>query len=105
MVLDLRSKDFVINLDKHLDEPCKIKWDFQGNYMCSGGNDNKIFIWDIRKLKAVQCYKEHKAAVRALDWNPWHYGTLISGGGTQDRKIKFWNINKQESIWTIHAKS
>lgn len=31
------------------------------------------------------------AAVKAIAWSPHHHGLLVSGGGTADRCIRFWN--------------
>ena len=36
-------------------------------------------------------FKSHKAAVKAIAWNPHQSNILASGGGTADRCIKFWN--------------
>jgi cell division cycle 20-like protein 1 (cofactor of APC complex) len=55
----------------------------------SGGNDNNVFIYDIRKLdKKLDSYS-HSAAVKAITWLPNDH-TLATGGGTADKKIKFW---------------
>jgi len=32
--------------------------------------------------------------VKALAWCPWKTSLLASGGGRQDKKIIFWNGNK-----------
>jgi cell division cycle protein 20 (cofactor of APC complex) len=46
-------------------------------------------------MEVVPCLlmKQHKAAMKALDWCPFHCGLLASGGGTSDRTIKLWNLN------------
>jgi len=36
-------------------------------------------------------FDDHKAAVKAIAWSPHCQGLLASGGGTADRKIRFWN--------------
>lgn len=36
-------------------------------------------------------FSKHKAAVKAISWSPHQHGLLASGGGTADRKIRFWN--------------
>ena len=50
-------------------------------------------------------FNEHKAAVRALCWSPFNFGTLYSGGGNNDKTIKVWNINNSSSIHTIQTDS
>ena len=39
----------------------------------------------------VSKFSKHKAAVKAISWSPHQHGLLASGGGTADRKIRFWN--------------
>jgi len=34
--------------------------------------------------------------VKALAWNPHQHGVLVSGGGTADRCIRFWDTLKME---------
>ena len=59
--------------------------------MASGGNDNKLFVWNSSSLQPVHTFTEHLAAVKAIAWSPHHPGLLASGGGTADRCIRFWN--------------
>lgn len=37
-------------------------------------------------------YGEHKAAVKAIDWNPMHRHVLVTGAGANDRNIRIFNI-------------
>eukprot|EP00484_Ammonia_sp_Unknown_P026694 CAMPEP_0197034680 /NCGR_PEP_ID=MMETSP1384-20130603/12709_1 /TAXON_ID=29189 /ORGANISM="Ammonia sp." /LENGTH=852 /DNA_ID=CAMNT_0042464631 /DNA_START=211 /DNA_END=2769 /DNA_ORIENTATION=- len=116
MVRDIRindnNSDIVQELTFHKQEVCGLKWSEDSLYLASGGNDNRLAIWDIRyvpknnrfgqlsptgsdhedKHKPL-CYGKHKAAVKAITWSPHDSGLLASGGGTADRCIKFWNIN------------
>ena len=47
--LDLRTKSFVSNLQKHSQEVCGLRWSPEENFLASGGNENHIYVWDIRK--------------------------------------------------------
>ena len=38
-------------------------------------------------------FHEHTAAVKALAWDPHMSGVLATGGGTQDKTIRFWNVS------------
>ena len=38
-------------------------------------------------------FTQHTAAVKALAWDPHVPGILATGGGTQDKHIRFWNTN------------
>ena len=49
--------------------------------------------------------KQHKAAVKALDWCPFNRGLLASGGGTADRSIKLWNSNSGAMLKSIDTGS
>lgn len=62
-----------------------MSWSPNGNLLASGGNDNKVNIFDIRKSKkALFTIEEHKAAIRALEWCPWDSNLLATGGGSGD---------------------
>ena len=56
-------------------------------------------IWSARNSSTPEVqFNEHTAAVKALAWSPHKNGILASGGGTQDRTIKFWNTIKNQNI-------
>ncbi|KAI0061882.1 WD40 repeat-like protein [Artomyces pyxidatus] len=101
----------------HRQEVCGLRWNgdggAQGGLLASGGNDNKVCIWDLRSSKRpgprtgisgadeggvpnadtpLWKFHEHTAAVKALAWDPHVAGVLATGGGTQDKHIRFWNV-------------
>lgn len=78
-------------LSAHRQEVCGLKWSPDNQYLASGGNDNRLYVWNLHSLSPVQTYTEHLAAVKAIAWSPHHHGLLASGGGTADRCIRFWN--------------
>jgi len=90
---DHRSDDaFTQKLVGHRQEVCGLKWSFDDKQLASGGNDNKLFIWNIHSQRSpVIRFNDHTAAVKAIAWSPHCHGLLASGGGTADRKIRFWN--------------
>lgn len=78
----------------HKQEVCGLKWNSGQRQLASGGNDNKLLIWDHRgghPDNPLWKWHEHSAAVKAIAWNPHQPGVLVSGGGTQDKKMRFWN--------------
>uniref|UniRef100_A0A1Q3G3M5 Fizzy-related protein homolog n=1 Tax=Culex tarsalis TaxID=7177 RepID=A0A1Q3G3M5_CULTA len=75
----------------HRQEVCGLKWSPDNQYLASGGNDNRLYVWNQHSSNPVQSYSEHMAAVKAIAWSPHHHGLLASGGGTADRCIRFWN--------------
>ncbi|KAL5512582.1 hypothetical protein ACEPAG_3235 [Sanghuangporus baumii] len=107
----------------HRQEVCGLKWSLDGGVqnamLASGGNDNKVCIWDLRGSRRASTaaiaaagtdaaasttddmvndqqplykFHEHTAAVKALAWDPHMSGILATGGGTQDKTIRFWNV-------------
>jgi cell division cycle protein 20 (cofactor of APC complex) len=88
---DVRQRNYLISEWRgHLGKVTSLKWQKTGEYLASGGNDNQINIWD-RNGTSLYSLREHRAAVRALEWCPWQRNLLVSGGGAGDKTIKFWN--------------
>ena len=64
--------------------------------LASGGNDNKLILWNIYKGDMMIKLKEHKAAIRAVEFSPHQNNVLLSGGGTKDQSICVWNISTMQ---------
>ncbi|KAG8982876.1 substrate-specific activator of APC-dependent proteolysis [Tulasnella sp. JGI-2019a] len=121
---DLRApEDSYLRLSGHRQEICGLKWNSEGTQLASGGNDNKLLVWDAAWMGAsgrgagrnasrtafrdgevdaqpLWRFHEHQAAVKALAWSPHTSGLLVSGGGTQDKTIRTWNTaNGQLVNW------
>lgn len=62
-------------------------------------------IWDLAFSNAKDVFSEHKAAVKALAWCPWQRHLLVSGGGTADKSMKFWNTENGTLINSLDAES
>lgn len=76
----------------HKQEVCGLKWSFDGTQLASGGNDNKLMIWNLQNgSNPLAKFSQHTAAVKAIAWNPNQKGLLATGGGTADGHIRFWN--------------
>lgn len=88
-------------LSGHSQEVCGLKWSPNDSLLASGGNDNKLIIWNGNQLRLERKFKSHTSAVKALDWSPHKFGCLISGGGTQDRTLKIWNTNTMKLVESI----
>lgn len=89
---DVRVADhYVEKFYAHRQEVCGLKWSFDDNQLASGGNDNKLVVWDGITDKPIYRYSDHEAAVKAIAWSPHQRGLLASGGGTADKRIRFWN--------------
>lgn len=110
---DPRKETQVVQLTAHQQEICGIKWEpIDGNLFASGGNDNLLIVWDKRKVSSpLFTFTNHKAAVKALAWSPHRKGILVSGGGTADRHMKYWDagvgallddIDTGSQVCTLH---
>ncbi|CAJ0586735.1 unnamed protein product, partial [Mesorhabditis spiculigera] len=89
----------------HRQEVCGLKWSPDRQYLASGGNDNQLLVWNLRRNDPCQIYTEHNAAVKALAWSPHHHGLLVSGGGTADRCLRFWNTLTGQAMQCIDTGS
>ena len=100
----------------HTQEVCGLRWNAEGSTLASGGNENYLCIWDAAmsgrsrnmvrgEIHPRHLLTQHQAAVKALDWCPFHRGLLASGGGTADRTIKFWNTNSGAVLNSIDTGS
>lgn len=89
---DVRAPDqYIRTLRAHRQEVCGLKWNTDTNQLASGGNDNKLMVWEGLNESPLHRFAEHTAAVKAIAWSPHQQGILASGGGTVDMKIRFWN--------------
>jgi cell division cycle protein 20 (cofactor of APC complex) len=85
----------IVSFD-HKGEICGLSWQRSGHCLASGGNDNIIKIWDLRKQsKCLMKIKEHSAAIRALEFCPFNDNLLASGGGSGDSSIRITSLRDQ----------
>ncbi|TIB92852.1 WD40 repeat-like protein [Wallemia mellicola] len=95
LIRDVRLKDhYVRRVIGHKQEITGLAYNPAGDMLATGGNDNKLYVWDTKSYNYIHRYTEHEAAVKAISWNPHHRGILASGGGTSDRRILFWDTLK-----------
>ncbi len=103
---DLReSNQYIQKLIGHKQEVCGLKWSYDHQQLASGGNDNKLIVWNNYSNIPILTFSQHNAAVKALTWSPHQHGLLVSGGGTADRTIRFWNTLTGNPINCIDAGS
>ncbi|OAA44930.1 WD40 repeat-like-containing domain protein [Metarhizium rileyi] len=87
---DVRAPDqWLRKLVGHKQEVCGLKWNCDDGQLASGGNDNKLMVWDKLSESPLWKFSDHTAAVKAISWSPHQRGLLASGGGTADRRIIF----------------
>lgn len=100
---DVRMRSHVVHIYRgHEDEVCGLRWSGSGQQLASGGNDNLVHIWDVSMASSnlslghnrwLHRFGDHLAAVKALAWCPFQSNLLASGGGGDDRCIRFWNTH------------
>ncbi|KZZ99356.1 WD40 repeat-like-containing domain protein [Moelleriella libera RCEF 2490] len=87
---DVRAPDqWLRKLVGHKQEVCGLRWNCEDGQLASGGNDNKLMVWDKLSESPLWKFSDHTAAVKAIAWSPHQRGLLASGGGTADRRIIF----------------
>nr|KYP44750.1 Protein FIZZY-RELATED 3 [Cajanus cajan] len=103
---DMRvSSDFVSKLVGHKSEVCGLKWSCDDRELASGGNDNQLLVWNQHSQQPALRLTEHTAAVKAIAWSPHQSGLLVSGGGTADRCIRFWNTTNGHQLNSVDTGS
>ncbi len=95
LLQDFRMSDPEIKRFKqHQAEVCGLKFSPQENLIASGGNDNKVHVFSLRKQKPILKYN-HEAGVKALTWSKRQHNVLYSGGGALDKTIQCWNLSSK----------
>lgn len=120
---DIRSDEqYVAQLSGHKQEVCGLRWSPDDMQLASGGNDNKLLIWNassglgsggnhvstgsgVQYNRPVLRFSYHDAAVKAIAWSPHARGLLASGGGTADRKIRFCNTMTNSALAAVDTGS
>lgn len=93
-VLDSRTGKVVETILHHTQEVCGMGVNKSCRYLATGGNDNKLFIYDYRRLDVpLKKCSQHKAAIKAISWSPNSPNLFVSGGGTADKTVKLWDIS------------
>ncbi|CBH13722.1 cell division cycle protein, putative [Trypanosoma brucei gambiense DAL972] len=106
---DLRDPLGTWTLQAHRQSVCGLRWSPDGLRLASGGNDNQLLLWDMRTLSMnstpSMLLNKHTAAVKAIAWNPVQHNLLVSGGGSDDKMLRFWNTSTGECISNFNAES
>jgi cell division cycle protein 20 (cofactor of APC complex) len=103
---DIRTDHHFLRCAAHEQEVCGLKWSNDLNELASGGNDNKINVWDMSMGTTPRLVlTEHKAAVKALAWCPWKSNVLASGAGSSDKYIKIWSTVTGDCISSVETGS
>jgi cell division cycle protein 20 (cofactor of APC complex) len=106
---DVRIRTPIVSTYRaHTQEVCGLKWSTSGQQLASGGNDNRLYIWNLSNNSSnrwIHRIEDHTAAVKALSWCPFQSNLLASGGGMGDNCIKFWNTNTGACLNSLNTGS
>lgn len=114
---DVRVRSHVVHTYRgHQREVCGLKWADSGRRLASGGDDNLVYVWDLRTASTptgsrnsphpwIHRFDEHTSAVKALGWCPFQSNLLASGGGGNDRCIKLWNTETGTCVNSVDTGS
>jgi len=100
ILIDLRenfkeNKGFQV-VGLHNGEACKVKYSSSMNYIISGGNDNSVQIFDIRKWKLIKKIN-YLSAVKAIDIDDNKH-RMITGGGTHDKTLRYYDLTTLKEL-------
>lgn len=65
--------------------------------VATGGNDNKLVLFSLKKMTKMVSWDQHEAAVNAIGFNP-NEPTITSGAGTADRKLRIFSLHSLKMI-------
>ena len=88
----------------HEQEVCGLKWNKDGEYFASGGNDNRLFVYS-PKIEQPLMAKRHRAAVKAIDWSHKNARLLVTGSGSKDRCIRLYNVTQNRLVRKVDTQS
>ncbi|KAL6452898.1 AMA1 Meiosis-specific APC/C activator protein AMA1 [Candida maltosa Xu316] len=77
----------------HQQQICGIALNGRNDEVAIGANDNCCTIWNIQDISQpmLKFVLPHNAAIKAMSYCPWTLSLLATGGGSKDRKIRFWH--------------
>jgi len=104
---DVRVRDHLVATlaGAHTDLVCGLDYS-SGGILASGGNDNKLCIWENTASQApLNVLDGHDSAVKALKWCPFQRHVLASGGGSADRRLCLWNASSGRLLMAADAES
>mmetsp|Transcript_31700 Transcript_31700/g.75331 ORF Transcript_31700/g.75331 Transcript_31700/m.75331 type:complete len:177 (-) Transcript_31700:6033-6563(-) len=80
-----------------------LNW-FDSKTIISGGQEKKIFIWDIRKKKKIICLPGHIDEIENIESHGKYFQSNLNHFISSGKKgtLKLWDIRKNKEIFTIY---
>lgn len=91
-IWDPRQWSEVFRYKAHEQEICGLKLSPALDMIATGGNDNKLSVFSMKRMEMLAEWSEHRAAVKAIGFNPAD-PTIASGGGSADRKLRIFSLH------------
>ncbi|EEB08647.1 Cdc20/Fizzy family WD repeat protein [Schizosaccharomyces japonicus yFS275] len=82
----------------HAEQVCGLCWNHDGTMFASGGNDNRVAVFDARTPTVPQFVWFHKAAIKALSFCPWQKSILAVGTGSSDQSLYFYDTFRGNEV-------
>ncbi|XP_045606617.1 uncharacterized protein Wdr33 [Procambarus clarkii] len=99
---DPRSGQPLAKLHAHKSTVMDLKWNANGNWLCSASRDHLLKLFDIRNLSTeFQVFRGHKKEASCIGWHPHHEGLFASGGS--DGSILFWHVGNDKEVGAIES--
>ncbi|HZO71775.1 MAG TPA: hypothetical protein VFB60_06195 [Ktedonobacteraceae bacterium] len=84
-----------------------VAWSPDGLYLASAGSRKYVFVWDATTGQTRAVYEDHRGLLNdvfAIAWSPdGKYIASACSGGTWDKTIHVWDVNKNKTIRRLKA--
>jgi WD40 repeat protein len=83
-----------------------VAWSRDGKWLASGGgsqgrgDNEELFVWDMRSLERVRVLSGHPGIVYTVAWSPT--GTMLISGGS-DGMLRWWDVERGKCVQTRQA--
>ena len=85
---------------------CGISLNRDCSQVAVGANENLAIVWDITSetVPREKCRLRHKSAVKGILFCPWAPSLLATGGGSNDRHLRFWHTGSGTLLKELDTK-
>ncbi|EPY52693.1 Cdc20/Fizzy family WD repeat protein [Schizosaccharomyces cryophilus OY26] len=87
----------------HEEQVCGLAWNHDGTQFATGGNDNRVCLFNSSEWQKPLFVWQHDAAVKAISFCPWQKSLLATGAGSHDKHVRFYNCNSGKKISELYC--
>jgi WD40 repeat protein len=85
---------------------CSVHFNSEGVRFASGSEDNTCQIWDLRNPEQRLALPDgHSTTVMAIAWSPKDRSRIATGGRSNDRYVKVWDLERTEMLVDVNGGS